>query len=36
MLAVPLVANRLTVTFIVEVPLPGIEDGLNDMLVPLF
>ena len=36
MLAVPLVAVRLTVTFIVDVPLPAIDDGLKDMVVPLF
>ena len=36
MLNVPVVALRLTVTFIVEVPLPAIEDGLKVMVVPLF
>jgi hypothetical protein len=35
MLAVPVVALRLTVTFIVEVPLPAIDDGLKEILVPL-
>ncbi len=34
--AAPVVALRLTVTFIVEVPLPAIEDGLKEMVVPLF
>lgn len=36
MLAVPLVALRLTVTFIVEVPPPAIDDGLKETVVPLF
>lgn len=36
MLNVPVVALRLTVTFIVEVPLPAIEDGLKVIVVPLF
>ena len=36
MLAVPLVANRFTVIFIVEDPVPAIDDGLKEMLVPLF
>ena len=35
-LAVPLVAKRLTVIFIVEVPLPAIDDGLKEIVVPLF
>jgi hypothetical protein len=35
MVAVPVAAKRLTVTFIVEVPLPAIEDGLKEMEVPL-
>ena len=36
MLAVPLVAKRLTVIFIVEVPLPAIDDGVKEIEVPLF
>jgi hypothetical protein len=35
MLAAPLVALRFTVTFIVDVPLPAIDDGLKEMEVPL-
>ena len=36
MLAVPVVALRLTVTFIVDVPFPAIDDGLKEIVVPLF
>ena len=37
MVEVPLVAVRLAVTFIVEVPFPPeIDDGLKEMVVPLF
>ncbi len=36
MLKVPVAALRLSVTFIVEVPLPAMEDGLKLMLVPFF
>jgi len=35
MLAVPLVAVRLTAIFIVDVPLPAIDEGLKEMVVPL-
>ena len=36
MLSVPRVAVRLAVIFIVEVPLPAIDDGLNETDVPPF